>query len=247
MLKKLTESIALFSVVIIIFGLAKQYLYYLNFGVPINYFLTISELGIIVSDDILIICMVVGIILFGSYLLLNTKIPIETIERQQKKEEQILEELKFTNPKQYKKIVRSKTSLILLLIVGAFVALTTSKEYSFKLISVSVLVLMAPYFILIFRPALLYKHLSSNTAYTYLTIALFIIVYVSFVGVQVSNVEHGKFAGTIITTNDSTYISTTERYFIGKTDKFVFFYDARVRATSIIPMDKVSTIILKQN
>ena len=246
MLKKLTESVAIFSVLIIVFGLVKQYLYYLRFGVPINYFLTISELGIIVSDDLIILCLFFGIIIFGLYLLIDTKVPIETVERENSEREQRLQNLKSTNFKAYRKIIRSKIILILALIIGSFILLITSREYGLKLISISVMVLMVPYFMLIFNPTLLFRHLSSSAAYAYATVMLFIIIYLSFIGIQVSNVENGKFVGTIIKTKDSTYLSTKERYFIGKTDKFVFFYDTKQKATTIIPSEKIESIILKQ-
>jgi len=247
MIKKFTESIAVFSVVIVLFGLVKQYVYYLRFDVPIKYFITISELGAIVSDDLLIVGLAVSIILFGIYLSIDYSIPIEEIEKQNRNRKELLEKLRTTNPTKYREIVRSKKWLIILLFIGCLAGAIFMKSYGTKLILVTVLIMLAPYFMLVFNSDRLYSYLSGQLNYIYLTIVLSVIAYMSFLAVQISSVENGRFTGTIIKTADSTYISTKDSYFIGKTEKFIFFYDSKTNATTIIPADNVTIISLKQN
>jgi hypothetical protein len=54
MLKKITAYIPLLAVLLIVLGLCKQFIYYTNFNVPINSFIGLSEIGILISDDLII-------------------------------------------------------------------------------------------------------------------------------------------------------------------------------------------------
>ena len=55
MLKKIWPSLPHLSLCIIILALLKNFLYYFNFNVPIKYFIGLSELGLLVSGDLLIL------------------------------------------------------------------------------------------------------------------------------------------------------------------------------------------------
>lgn len=247
MLKKLTESIALFSVLIVIFGLVKQYLFYLRFDIPINYFLNISELGLIISNDLLVLGLLFGILVFGFYLLTDWEIPIEKINSEVEKRERKLKELQTSNSKRYKKIVNKRKIYILILFIASIIAFIYSNEYGLKLIFATTALLMLPYFFLIFNSTLLYRHLTSNVAQIYLLTVIFVVFYTGFIGNQIAKVEKGKYNGTVIKTADSTYVSDSESYFIGKTEKFLFIYNSRKQSTTIIPTEKIERITLKEN
>ena len=55
MIKKLGLGIGELTAIIIILGISKQLLYYGNFNLPIKYFIGLSELGMLISNDLLII------------------------------------------------------------------------------------------------------------------------------------------------------------------------------------------------
>jgi hypothetical protein len=58
------------------------------------------------------------------------------------------------------------------------------------------------------------------------------------------NVMNGKYIGTKIFTNDSTYTSTATNYFIGKTDKYVFIRNEPDNSCLIIQSESIKKIIL---
>ena len=56
-LKQVGAYLPLLSIIVITLGLIKQVLYYFNYNVPIKYFLGLSELGIIISYEILVVLL----------------------------------------------------------------------------------------------------------------------------------------------------------------------------------------------
>src|SRR6186713_2761629 len=64
MLQKFWNSIPQLSIAIIILAIIKMTLYYYNFDVPIKYFIGISELGLLIADDLLIYIPFLGVLYF---------------------------------------------------------------------------------------------------------------------------------------------------------------------------------------
>ena len=62
---------------------------------------------------------------------------------------------------------------------------------------------------------------------------------------DVSRAKRGLYKGTIVTTKDSTYISTDSSFFIGKTENYVFIHNLRDTSTEIIPSESIIKISMK--
>ena len=58
LVKQLVHLLPILSVAIIGLGIIKQILYYFYFLVPIKYFLGLSELGLIISDDLIVVVLI---------------------------------------------------------------------------------------------------------------------------------------------------------------------------------------------
>jgi len=99
--------------------------------------------------------------------------------------------------------------------------------------------------ILEFYKKILFKYLTKTGLFSIIILALFLAALIFKTGVEIEKVENGKFAGTKIITADTTYTSTKTYYFIGKTEKFVFIYNANDSTTNIIATESIKLMILK--
>ena len=61
---------------------------------------------------------------------------------------------------------------------------------------------------------------------------------------DIQNTENGKFEGTKVITEDSTYISTHDQYYIGQTSSYIFLFDKTQNKPTIIPASKIKRIDL---
>jgi hypothetical protein len=61
---------------------------------------------------------------------------------------------------------------------------------------------------------------------------------------EIETTESGKYRGTKIITNDSTYISTDSAYYIGQTSNYVFFYNKKESYTTVLPTREVKKLEL---
>lgn len=64
---------------------------------------------------------------------------------------------------------------------------------------------------------------------------------------EINLTEKGKYNGTTVKTAEKTYISSDSIYFIGKTDKYIFFFEPKKKSTQIIPIESVKEILLVTN
>lgn len=64
---------------------------------------------------------------------------------------------------------------------------------------------------------------------------------------EIGQIKAGKNLGTIIITEDSSYISTPENYYIGKTEKFAFIYNINDSSSLAIPIENIKIIKHKRH
>jgi hypothetical protein len=248
MFKLISKYFKELSILIILLGLVRQFIYYSNFDIPIKYFFNFSELWLIISDKLIIVFPVILILLLGMDMELKFRASVKEITE--------LKESKTSNPEEFKLKVEAeikrkkehfKSNLLrrILLLIFAGVAiyyLITSKEYYIKIqVSAILLMILVYYFVFdVFKFSV-----NVNVSFTFIFgILLFFIIF--FSSIEIRNVENGIYRGTTIITDDTTYTSNDTSYFIGKTDNFVFIYNKKDTSSIIIPMEFVKKIILKR-
>ncbi len=228
--KDASSLLPLFTIIVIVLGVMKQILYYKNYNLPIKYFLGLSELGLIISEDLLLIVplMLVGVITIRFFA---TKEPQQKIHKSRKKiSSGIFEKLFFLFGLAY----------------SVFVFLYFN-SYSMKLFGASLFLgtlCLVPFtFSRDFRCQLFPKVNDQAAFISFIGLTIFMTFRTAF-EIRAVDVNH-KYTGTIIKTVDSIYISNDSSYFIGKTDKYIFIYNKKKEATSIIPSDKITNIFMK--
>lgn len=266
-LKRLGTYLPLLSVLIILLGIIKQILYYSNFNLPIKYFLGISELGIIVSDDLIIGALVLIIMYMfvpftyykwkrqdmrtakkiidkfeadGNFGTQNTPEFRVAVKNQFIKEREARWIKENSNDK--KKQFIYKIIAVVILIASIILLLLRMHGGIYVLIlslQTNLLAFGGDYFRNLGRGDLSVRVL---THFFFFTI---ILLYLTTL--DVNSVENGKYTGTIIITkDDKSDTSTATHYFIGKTEKYVFLFNKRDTTTTILPTDEIKKIVLKE-
>lgn len=241
MIKRIAEIIAPTSVAIIILGIIKQIFYYNRFNLPIKHYLSITEIGILFSDDMILI----------SFFLLAAICVILLDEQSDKNQ------LRLLNKKEeIREILKSSTGLRnffkfmpTLIYFVCFLAGTICLFYpSYKTLITGTLLLIAGVTNAIFFSTKKYN-LNNNVVQKikrlFLLIAIFSTITILSAALESQVTINGRYKGTQIITDDSTYISTESSFYIGRTDKYIFIYNKFDSITDIIPSDKIKKIRLK--
>jgi uncharacterized membrane protein len=243
MLKRLGELLASISVMILVVGLIQQTLYYFRFNLPIKYFIGLSEIGLIISDDLISISLI-----FGCFLLMVILFANKTVSWEHEKahfEASIKAEEALANKKEWKRNrILTNVTFIIFSCVSVFLW-AFSKSYFNKCFGLFFTILVLDLLVLEYGKKLIYQNLSRSSMFAVFIASIFIAAMIAKTGLQVMQVEKGKYVGTKIFTGDSTYVSDSAHYFIGKTEKFVFIYNVSDSSTDILPADKVEKIQLK--
>ncbi len=227
-IKVISSSLPLFTVIIIILGLVKLVVYYSKYNVPIKFFIQISEIGLIVSYDLLLV-----MIMFLYFTIQGAnQIEIKTESKTLKKASKIVGQV--------------VTFLPVLVVVITIIFLYIEKDYANKVYLFSLLIFSGSLALIIAYPDYFIKYITNRTRYLLLQGFIITVCFVLVVTAsEIKSVEKGKYKGTIIITADSTYISTDSSYFIGKTENYVFVFNKKDTTTSIIPSELITKMILK--
>ncbi len=230
MLKKFLGYLPHLSVLIIILGIIKQVIYFNYFKIPIQYFLGLPEIGLIVSSDLLIIAPTV-------FLMFLIAIGEKTIFS---KPEKIEPEVTLEERKK-----NAKTLIIYLsiLIVVSTVMLFLDIHYSLKITFRISIGLSATMIILLLYLPRFKDVLSDKEAKIAFIFSFLLIVGIIFkTANDIEAAKEGKYKGTRIYTADSIYTSTDSSFFIGKTEKYIFIYNEKRKTSRIIPSESVKMI-----
>jgi hypothetical protein len=247
-LKTLWASLPQLSIIYVLISLSKLYVYFNSFNVPIKYFMSISELGLLVMDDIFIMFMVFALLfLIGFRLRMPNKLFIKVDESVQVSSisKYISETIKFT-------FSSWQVFIVALLFFGPLISapiffVLSPKSEMYFILGWSMLGLEA---IIIIGGLFLMRtdyRISFDGMFLFLAIGFAILFFWLHVGEEISKVKNGMYSGTKIYTSDSTFSSDKNSYFIGQTSRYVFFYRAVEETTTIISIDEVKRIDLKEN
>lgn len=234
--KEISSTLPFLTVMVIALGLFRQLAYYGNYNLPIKYFLNITEIGLLVSSDIL----------FSVLVFLFLSLYISFLEN--------IKNNKILNTTTDIKVNRTLDNNILLLVLKICCGVTMMilcvsffivKEYQSKLEIIGYLIFIAYwYFVITFFKYFKNHLIKTKNLVIHSGVSLLFLLVVFFTSYELNFVEKGKYTGTIIKTVDSSYISTDSSYFIGKTSEYVFIYNKLKKSTTIIPSSKIENIIL---
>lgn len=233
MFKKLGISVAHLSIVVIVLGILKEIIYYNNFNLSIQHFIDLSELGLAVSNNLLLLAVFV-------FLGIATSFSHMKFDGEGSKESSKKNELKKPNPKagNYIRIIIAFFSL------SAIIYFYNS--YANYLMIIAAYFPVSFIFVYIYKNASVIKFFGSETnAFLFLFFTFLVAAILFYTAKEIKSVENGQYTGTVIKTNDSTYISNDTSYYIGKTNKYIFIYDSKRKGTTIIPVDKIEIINLQ--
>jgi hypothetical protein len=224
MIKRIIGQIPLYTALILIIGIIRLTLYYQNFSVPIKYYIGFSEIATSIADDLLLFLLFYGL-LKGIEILVKDMRP------------------------GLGSSMNEKTSHIFPIIMilgntGLFVWNLLEKEYYLRLVCLTLIYFLL--FISILGTKFAKEFISRNKDVAFI-LFFFILTLVNMVistSSEIRRVSRGKFAATRIITNDSTYISNDTSYFIGQTEKYVFFYYASKHCL-IIPTSTVKILDIR--
>ena len=224
-LRKFKELAPIVSVVIILFGLFNQMFFYSHFGIEIQHYLTVSEL--ILSACTQLIYIIVGTIFIALNFYLHASGAKPRIDSAIEK--------KYGYSWKFLKAELLISCIALGLIISILI-FNRQKNFLYSLIW---LIVYQFYIVIIFIVRLIFQkiQLPFNPSY-FNTIVLSIVLVVMLWYVtdnDIKKCEKGRFFGTVITTKDSTYISDSSHFFIGKTEKFWFIKNRITQSTMVIP------------
>lgn len=225
----LNNLLKLSPILIIILGYIEQYHYFKTFGINIKFFLTINELPILFGSTIFQIGSLSIYILFFTVLVfefLRSKI-----------------NLKFWS------IALKYFLLISCQIVTIYIGnlnynpfLKSSLKHGFFLLIISTI-----FFDLYSNQTeelkKKFKNLNPRILY-YIAISVSVVLIKASIEAEEVIVEK-KYNGTFVKTEAGTKVSNDSIFFIGKTDKYLFFYNLKEETSEIIPMSEVKEFKIK--
>ncbi|RZK12904.1 MAG: hypothetical protein EOO46_01330 [Flavobacterium sp.] len=240
-LKKGIEYIPAISVFIILLGLLKQIVYYLNFDVPIKYFMGISELTVVISDNLLLAIPLVIFLLILFYILdTQENKAVDTTEE----EREIIKKKADYARKINKRLGRILMPMIAITIVLFFLADTYILKVMIGLFFSYQMLFFFPVFFLD-KAINFERKLADTKVFLLIYCCSFYIVLVSVL--EIKRIEKGFYTGTQIITEDSTYISTPQTYFIGKTEGYIFIHNKKEKNVLVLPTSGLKKMLLKTN
>jgi len=246
--KKFLSSIPHMTLVVIILGLIKQIIYYNNFNFSIISYIGISELGLLVSNDLLVI---VPSLLIMGLIYTDTK-PKEEIK--------IADGIKHTpeisSEKPKKKILHQKINftenwiiviVFVVMLVFMVAAIAQNHYYDSLYLYAEAGFFFFLLLLILFKQQLQQYIKTSQVVTMAIVVALTCINFILRISKELEIVEKGKYTGTTIITNDSTYISSDSSYYIGKVEKFVFIYNKKDSSTFVVPIESIKKMRVKES
>lgn len=250
--KSLLGKIPQLSIGVIILGLSKQIIYYKNYDLPIEQYITLSEIGLLIANDLYLIFLFLTVFFVEIFVL-----DFSSKEEGRKIDKKVFSENQVNNTSyRIVKIVLSIIKWSALVVFGIifvgfmltpFIGVFTAESYPEKLFMGVLALSISIVFILIFRTNQIAKHFGFVTIPITLLLLAILGVYYLSIPDQLKKVDNGYYYGTKIIMSDTIYVSDRNDYYIGQTSKYIFIYSKLDSATTIIPLTKVDKIVLKTN
>lgn len=232
MFSRLKEYIPIVAPIIIALGIIKQMFYYHAFNIPILNFLEVGEVLILFMFDalLLLLFIVPPMIMF---LVADFQVTKQTT---------------FFGERQTMLDLLFKFFLLLgglLFVYSAIMMIIYWNDYFEKTLFGLVLVLS----ILLMYVYRLSLHAVNETGKKILltTVVFVFIVYQVLVNTntEARRAYNGRYIGTVIKTKDTTYISDSTMFYVGKTKEYYFIYNKKKNNAIIIPDGEIEKVTYK--
>ncbi len=220
------------TVITIALGILKHFFYFQLFNIPIVNFLTASEIIVSFSNDlILLFCFLIPVLSISLYF--------DFFGPKKEKGDPI--------PRDSGKMGFTAKVVCIVLILALIVTMLVLNETAYYVnLGVSAMMILW----------LLFLNETGEQAYstgkfymTYGLLSLFLIMSIVLIFIKANGeyrrVKTGKYFGTLITTNDSTYKSDSSSFYIGRTTNYLFIYNAKDCTSTVLPSGEVKRMILK--
>lgn len=227
MTKKIIEHIPILTALIIVIGIIKLTLFYHNFSVSIKYFIGFSEIATTIADDLLFLLLI--------YAALST---IELVFRDMKPN--------FTLFSSQDKKNLFYSGLFVIINIGLIIWGILEKEYYRQIVNSAYSYFF--FFLTLMQTKFAKEYFNKNKDFSFI-LYFFLLALLSVVNItsrEIKSVVNGKYKGTTIVTNDTTYTSTDSSYYIGQTEKYVFVYSTSKHCI-IIPVSTIKKLDIYNN
>lgn len=235
----LKESVIL----VILYGLLRQIIYYTSFKVPIKYFLSLTDLWFALINEIFLIGPLIIVFIWGYNSSINNNNKSHQMEPNPSRDTELntqpLTKIKIFKLRKVELVLYASILLFgILCIYYSIISTNYATRFLFILTS-----------LLAFLQVLLFKTLSrspiSEHIYTHfcLVMTLFMIAFVT--NHDVSRVKRGLYSGTKIITKDSIYNTSVNVIFLGMTERYAIIHNLKDTSNVIIPLDAIQKIEMK--
>ncbi len=240
MFSLLKRLIQYFSAFLIAVGIIRHSIYYGYFHVSIEDFIGTGEFLLLFADDIFLNLVIwIVVVGLGSLFLHDTIGEWNYIK------------LQNDAKKKFKQRILSEEYLYnIFLFIVFLVVFFFKKDYLTNVIFFFLLLsTLTP--IIVREIKYKYDTLSDTPLdIGYLNLLQLTIFAGTFVAMQATlsavKTANGRYIGTIIQTSDSTYVSDSTFFFIGKTDNYTLMYNKADNTSTIIPNGEIKKFVLKK-
>ena len=245
-LKEYIPLLSLLSIFLIALGLIRQVIYYTYFGIEIQFYVTVPELILVLSNSVILIF---GVIITTFFVTKKIEKNFESLAEKHLKE--IEQKSKGEQSKVFKVLFRRlHIYLTIIVVMGVtLIILAIVAHVNYKLI----VFVVAAYFTLLLPLIRFERKIRENNAVGVLNknffqlaynIAFFLFLLICLTALDCIGTEKGQYVGTKIYTKDSTYVSDKNHFYIGKTQNYYFIYN-KDNSTLVIPEREVTKFELK--
>jgi hypothetical protein len=192
--------------------------------------MSISELGLIISDELILTVPLLIIFSYLNHFFLGVKM-----------------ENKPPIKSNYLRIIQWILGITFGILFALFtIKFLNSTKYSYKLFYSSFLLVCLYVFVLVASLNNISSVFPTNMQFYF---SLIFVLTFSYIITKTSSnlimVENGRYFGTKIYTEDSIYTSNISSYYIGKTSSNIFIYNAKDSSTTILPLESIKKIVFK--
>jgi hypothetical protein len=243
--QEIGKSLPLASLILIVFGYIKLYIFYNIFGIDITSYISISDLPLVLPPDLILLLTILTVFIYpfiATYLL-------DLIRLNRSSNENIIiikDEEKKTSANN-KIFIFIKYILIALLVIIMGVSLSlflNSYESTERLTSIIIIIIVS--ILLLFLTFFNVVELHNNTMAVTSIIVLIAIFSLGPVRSTGEKVKHRYYNGTTVITKTDTLVADSNLIYIGKTSSHIFYLNRIEETQIVIPESEVTKLLIKR-
>jgi hypothetical protein len=231
------ESYTVLSILILLSGILREYIFYKLFGISILPFLEPSESILLFFDVILFFSIFLVLNLF-IILIFHNKIIIPSFEFK----------FKESIKNNFVRILKGASFLLIcltLVIINSKIDFFSQRELIYWIVLLFIGFYLNPLLLMLIS-ALSHASKSVKQVLIFLLITINICAFASLSGYnEAKKVRNCYYCGSEFFGEGFTFKSDSLNYYIGKTSNFYFFYESRSNEVMIYPNELITTIKMK--